>query len=374
MSVVLKQVKSKSEARDFVMLPFSLYKDNAYWVPPMIADELKALFPETNPAFDFCTAAFWVAYKNGNPCGRIGAIINRPYIEKTGVQSGRFTRFECVNDKEVAQVLFQTAENWLREQGIKEVLGPLGFTNLDLQGMLVEGFDHLPSIASVYHLPYYKELVESAGYSKEIDWIEFRLTIGEAAVKKASRGGQLIAKRYGIDVLHFTKTSELLPYTNKLFGILNDSFDDLPFVTPFTEKMMDFYKEKYIKLLNPELVKMVCMKGEVIGFVVGLPSMSKAMQKAKGKLFPFGFWHLLQAQKAKNNDTADQMLTGVMKEHQATGAAVILMSELQNTMLAKGMKYIETTGIFETNANAISNWKNYEHIQHKRKRCFKKIL
>jgi hypothetical protein len=281
---------------------------------------------------------------------------------------------EFINDKEVLEDLLNEAENWLKEQGMNQIQGPLGFSNLDLQGMLVEGFDYLPSIASVYHLPYYFELIEQLGYTKEIDWVEFRLTIGEAAVNKASRGAQLIAKRYGINVLHFKSTSELLPYSNNIFSILNDSFDDLPFVTKFTQPMMDFYKEKYIKLLNPEFVKLVQMKDEIIGFVIGLPSLSKAMQKAKGSLFPFGFWHILKARSGKNNDTVDQMLTGVKKEHQATGAAVILMAELQNAMLKKGIKYIETTGIFETNASAISNWKNYEHIQHKRKRCYKKDI
>jgi len=374
MPVEVKEVKTKQDTRDFVEVAYSIYKDNAYWVPPMKADEIKSLFPETNPAFEFCKAKFWIAHKNGKCVGRIGAIINELYNQKQNINSGRFTRLEFINDKEVLEALLNKAENWLKEQGMNQVQGPLGFSNLDLQGMLVEGFDYLPSIASVYHLPYYHALLEQLGYSKEIDWVEFRLTIGEAAVNKASRGAQLIAKRYGINVLHFKSTSELLPYSNNIFSILNDSFDDLPFVNKFTQPMMDFYKEKYIKLLNPEFVKLVQMNNEIIGFVIGLPSLSKAMQKAKGSLFPFGFWHILKARSGKNNDTADQMLTGVKKEHQATGAAVILMAELQNAMLKKGMKYIETTGIFETNASAISNWKNYEHIQHKRKRCYKKDI
>jgi hypothetical protein len=374
MPVEIKEVKTKQDAQEFVEVAYSVYKGNSYWVPPLKADEIKSLFPETNPAYEFCKAKFWLAYKNGKCVGRIGAIINELYNQKYNISTGRFTRLEFINDKEVLEDLLNEAENWLKEQGMNQIQGPLGFSNLDLQGMLVEGFDYLPSIASVYHLPYYFELIEQLGYTKEIDWVEFRLTIGEAAVNKASRGAQLIAKRYGINVLHFKSTSELLPYSNNIFSILNDSFDDLPFVTKFTQPMMDFYKEKYIKLLNPEFVKLVQMKDEIIGFVIGLPSLSKAMQKAKGSLFPFGFWHILKARSGKNNDTVDQMLTGVKKEHQATGAAVILMAELQNAMLKKGIKYIETTGIFETNASAISNWKNYEHIQHKRKRCYKKDI
>ncbi|CAG0987565.1 Protein YghO [Flavobacteriales bacterium] len=374
MSVEIREVKTKQDAKEFVEVVYKIYKGNKYWAPAMKSDEAKSLFPETNPAFEFCNARFWIAFKNGQCVGRIGAIVNHLHNQKTGEKTGRITRVEFMNDIEVLKLLINTAEAWLKEQGMSKVQGPLGFSNLDLQGMLVEGFEYLPSIASVYHQPYYHKLIEQLGYTKEIDWVEFRLTIGEAAVSKASRGAQLIAKRYGISVLHFKSTAELLPYSATIFSILNDSFDDLPFVTKFTEPMMDFYKEKYIKLLNPEFVKLVKMKEEVIGFVIGLPSLSKAMQKAKGSLFPFGFWHILKARSGKNNDTLDQMLTGVKKEHQATGAAVILMAELQNAMLQKGMKYIETTGIFETNASAIANWKNYENIQHKRKRCYRKDL
>lgn len=373
MSIVIKEIIDQSGYKKFVNFVFDLYKDNKYWIPPLKADELKSLLPKTNPAYDFCDAKFWLAYKDGKIAGRIGAIINQSYIEKMGKKIGRFSRMEFINDKEVVSTLLQTAEKWLKEKGMESVHGPLGFTNLDTQGMLIEGFDQLPSIASVYHLPYYKELIEAFGYKKEIDWVEFRLTLGEAAVSKASRGAKLIQKRYGIEVMHFKNAAELKPYTKEMFKILNDAFAELPFVAPFSEKMINFYADKYIKLLNPEFVKMVKMKDEIIGFIVGMPSLSKAMQKANGSLFPFGFIYLLSARKG-NGDTVDQLLTGVKKEHQATGAGVILMAELQNMMASKKMKYIETTGIFETNANAISNWKNYEHIQHKRRRCFIKAL
>ncbi len=372
MAVEIREAISKSDLKKFVKFPFSLYKGNKFWVPPIIKDEIHSLMPEHNPAFEHCKAKFWLAYKNGIVAGRIGAIINETFNEKTSEKTGRFSRIEFINDHEVVSLLTKTAENWLREQGMNKVMGPLGFNNLDLQGMLVEGFDHLPSIASVYHMPYYFEHLEKLGYEKEIDWIEFRLTLGNAPVEKANRGAALIQKRFGIEVVHFKDMAELLPYSDTIFSILNDAFSDLPFVSPFSPKMMAFYKDKYIKILNPEFVKMVKLKGEMVGFIIGLPSLSEAMQKANGKLFPFGFLHILKARKGK--DVMDQMLTGVKKEVMSTGAGVILMAEIQKQMLSKGMKYIETTGIFETNSNAISNWKNYEHIQHKRKRCFKKVL
>jgi hypothetical protein len=399
MSIEIREVRTRSDASQFVDVQFAIYKGNNYWVPPLKAGEIKSLFPETNPAFDFCKAKFWLAFKNAKCVGRIGCIINEAYNKKKGEKMARFSRLEFFDDAEVISKLISTAEAWAKEQGMLGIHGPLGFANLDTQGMLVEGFDYLQSIGSVYHHSYYHRHIENLGYSKEIDWVEFRLTLGEAPVEKANRGAALIRKRYGIEVMHFKKMAELLPYSDTLFKILNDAFSELPFVSEFTPRMMEFYKEKYISLLNPEFVKLVRMKkkpaaengksgGEspqipsaadggtadqdVIGFIVGLPSLSEAMQKANGKLFPFGFWHILRARKGK--DVMDQMLTGVKKEVMSTGAGVILMAEIQQQMLSKGMKYIETTGIFENNTNAISNWKNYEHIQHKRKRCYRKMF
>ena len=372
MPVEIRELIIKADARQFVNVQFEIYKGNKYWVPPLKAGEIKSLFPETNPAFDFCKAKFWLAYNEGKCVGRIGCIINEAYNKKSGERMGRFSRLEFFNDEEIVSKLITTAELWAQEQGMTGIHGPLGFANLDTQGMLVEGFYHLQSIGSVYHHPYYHEYLEKLGYVKEIDWLEFRLTLGVGAVEKANRGAGLIQKRYGIEVLHFKTISELLPYSDTIFKILNDAFNDLPFVTEFTPKMMAFYKEKYIKLLNPEFVKIVKMKGELIGFIIGLPSLSEAMQKANGKLFPFGFIHILKARKGK--EVMDQMLTGVKKEVMSTGAGVVLMAEIQKEMISKEMKYIETTGIFETNQNAISNWKNYDHIQHKRKRCYRKIF
>ncbi len=368
------KLEHNNDFKDFVKLPFNLYKHNAYWVPPLFDAELKMLHKKSNPAFDFCVARFWIIKQNGKTVGRIGAIINKLYNAYKEETMGRFTRFECINDQEIANQLLKVAEDWLKDQGMTGVYGPLGFSNLDLQGLLIEGFDHLASIASVYHHPYYQQLIENYGYEKEIDWVEFRLTLQGAAQEKAARGGELVKKRYNIDVLHFNTTKELLPYAPVLFEILNDSFDVLPFVTPLNEKMIRFYTDKYMPVLNPRFVKMARMNGEVIAFMVGLPSMSEAMQKSGGRLFPFGIFHLMKAKKGKSGDTMDQMLTGVKKEFHSTGAAVLLQAELQTEMMAHGMKYIETTGIFETNLRAISNWKNFEHIQHKRRRCFKKLF
>jgi len=374
MSIDIIKLSEKKNYKEFVDVPFQLYENSPMWVPPIKDDEVKMLKPDHNPAFEFCDAAFWVAKKNGKLAGRIGAIINHKYNEETNEKMGRFTRFECIEDFEVAQKLIETAEQWIKEKGMTGVYGPLGFSNLDHQGLLIEGFEYLPSIASEYHMPYYQKFIEDLGYEKEIDWLEFRLTLGERAQNKAQRGADLIKKRYGLSVKEFNSTDEFKPYIHDIFNILNGSFDVLPFVFPFTDKMADFYANKYLNVLNPRFVKLIFKDKLPIGFIVGMPSLSKAMQKAKGSLYPLGFTHLLKAQKAKGVDTMDQMLTGVLKEYHATGAAVVLQAEIQAEMLRHNLKYIETTGMFETNDRAIRNWKNYEHIQHKRKRCFKKVF
>ncbi len=371
MSIIIKEVSTKRDIKQFVNLQFELYKDNKYWVPPVKAAEINSLMPE-NPALDFCDARFFLAFKNDKCVGRIGAIINKSYNQKTGKNFGRINRIEFIDDIEVSEKLIQTAIEWFREKKMEYIHGPLGFTNLDTQGLLIEGFDYLPSIASVYHLPYYKDHFEKLGFEKENDWIEFRLTITEAPLNKAKRGAEIVKKRSGVKVVSFSSRSELNQYSKRVFEILNDAFQFLPYVSTLNDKMIKLYSDKYFNILNPKFIKVVVKDNEPVGFFVGLPSLSKAMQKAKGSLYPFGFIHVLKA--LKKPEVIDMLLTGVLQDYQNAGIAVILISELQEEMMKAGITTLETTGIFETNQNVITNWKNYEHIQHKRRRCYVKKI
>lgn len=372
MELRISEVITKTDIIKFVKFPFKLYKGNKYWVPPIIKDEIKSLMPQYNPAFKHCKAKFWIAFDGNKPVGRIGAIINFDYNKKIGKKIGRFSRFECVNNIDVASLLFKTAEDWLRVEGMNIIMGPLGFNNLDHQGMLVEGFNYLPSIASEYHMPYYKEFCEQLGYAKEIDWIEFRLTIHEIP-EKALKINDLIKRRLKLNVITFSKTKDLIPYGKKIFKVLNSAFADLFSVVEFDDAMIQYFVNRYIKLLNPKFVKLVENENkELVAFIIGLPSLSEAFQKAKGNLFPFGFIHILKAMKYPK--VVDLMLTAIEPSYQNKGLSAILITELQKTMLEHGVLYAETTGILEINNEAINHWKNYEHIQHKRKRCFKKTL
>jgi hypothetical protein len=368
----IREVKTKKDLNRFIDLPFRLYKGSRYWVPPIRNDEFKQLQPEYNPSFKSTTARFWTAW-NGKQCvGRLGALVMDEPVKGTIEKTGRLTRMEFIDDVEVSQKLFEVAENWFRDQGIKTVSGPLGFNNLDNQGVLIEGFDHLPSVASVYHHPYYQAHFERAGYQKENDWVEFRLTLGEAPFKKASRGAEIVKKRYGFTVKSFVSSKELHAYALPVFHLMNRSFQDLPYVSRLSDEMIGYISKKYLKVLDPRFVKMIFLGDELVAFIIGMPSLSKAMQKANGRLFPFGLLHILKAM--RNPEVIDLLLTAVAPEHHTSGAAVILFAELQAEMMKQGITQMETTGIFETNHNVISNWKNYEHIQHKRRRCYVKEL
>jgi len=372
MSIQIKEATSTSDLKTFVGFPYTLYKGNRYWVPPLKNDELKALQAETNPAFEFCKAKFWLAYKDNKVAGRIGGIINQLEIEKTGEKVARFTRFECENDPAVASALLKAAEAWAKENGMTAIHGPLGFSNLDHQGVLVEGYDHLPSIASEYHQPYYQTFIEENGYEKEMDWVEFRLTLAEVP-EKAMRLNEAIKQRYGLTVKRFNSTAELKPYGEKIFSLLNEAFSDLFSMVPLSDRMKQYYINRYLSFLNPAFVLVVEDKEKnPAGFIITMPSLSEAMQKAKGKLLPFGWWHIKKA--LQTPKVVDILLTAVHPKLQAQGVPAILITEMQQIMLKSGAKYAETTGIIETNQKAIQVWKNYEHIQHKRKRCYRKVI
>ena len=371
MAIEIKEVKTLSDIKAFVKFPFEIYKNASFWVPPIIKDEMKVLQSDKNPAFEFCKAKFWLAYKNGKCVGRIGAIINEMHNEKMGEKYGRFSRTEFIDDFEVSASLFKIAEDWVKQQGMSGIRGPLGFTNLDLQGLLIEGFEYMPSIGSIYHHPYYLAHFEKSGYIKEIDWVEFRLEQEDEIPAKALKLVDIIKKRAGVEVLNFTKSSELHPYRKDIFKLLNKAFADLHYVTNFNDKLIEYYSDKYFTLLNPKFVKIIINKEkDVVAFIIALPSLSEAMIKANGKVFPFGIFHILKAM--KHPKVVDLLLTAVEPQLQSQGISALLITELQQTMINHGVRYVETTGIFEDNYKAIQYWKEYKHIQHKRRRCFKK--
>lgn len=371
--ITINEIKTEKDYLSFVNLPFSIYKNNKYWVPPLIDSELKILKPETNPAFDECEAKFWLAYKDNKLVGRIGAIINHEYNKKVNEKIGRFTRLEYYDDFEVCKMLLKTAEDWLISKGMTRVLGPLGFNNLDKQGLLIEGFEYIAAFGSSYHYLYYHKHIESLGYTKEIDWLEFRFKYDDIP-EKGIRISEIIQKKYKLRVLDLKTKKELKQYIVKIFKLINDTYVDLPFVSLFSDKMIEFYSNKYLNFIQPRFMKIIVnTEDEIVGFILAMPSVAEAMQKAKGKLFPFGFYYILKA--LKKPKEFELLLAGINPRFQGLGVAAMIMTSLQGEFL-KYLKpgWVETTGNFETNHKAHENWKNYESTQHKRKRCYQKAL
>jgi hypothetical protein len=373
MSIIIKPCTTAADFKAFVQFPFDLYKGNKFWVPPMKKDELNSLQPATNPAFANCDAQFWIATDKGKTVGRVGAIINKLHNESTGEELCRVSRIEFIDDKNVSAALLSTAEQWAKEKGMKGIHGPLGFTNLDHQAIMIEGFEHLPSIASEYHLPYYLSHFDAAGYEKEMDWLEFRLKQEKQLPEKALKLNDMIRKRYSLNVVHFSTRGELKAYAHKIFELLNVAFGELFGFVKMDDTLANFYINKYFSILNPKFVKVIEDKdANVIGFIISLPSLSEAMQKANGKLLPFGWWHIMQA--LKKPKVVDLLLTGIHPSWQAQGVSALLITELSKVLIEHGVEYVETTGMLETNEKAINNWKTFDHIQHKRKRCFRKMF
>jgi GNAT superfamily N-acetyltransferase len=373
MAIEIREVTTAKQINEFVDLAYRLYKGNAYWVPPLKDDERKALLSDQNPAMAFCKAKFWLAYKNGKCVGRIGGIVNPMWNDKTEEQLARFTRPEFEDDPKIADILMGTVEQWAKSEGMNGLMGPLGFSNLDHQGLLVEGFDQLASVASDYHMSYMQGHFDRLGFQKEIDWLEFRITFPEALPEKSYKVAEMLKTRFGLVSVNFTTKAELEPYKQKIFALFNQAFAGLFGTYELPEKLIWYYINKYFPAINPRYVKVILDKeGEMAGFIIAMPSLSAAMQKASGKLLPFGWWHLKKAiDKPKEMDL---MLTGVRPDLQKLGVAALLMNDLWATANSDGVKFVETTGMLENNSVAIQMWKSFDHVQHKRKRCYRKMF
>jgi GNAT superfamily N-acetyltransferase len=366
------EVKTEKDIKEFIDFPFKIYKGDKNWVPPLKNDEKKMFSPHTNPELEFCDTQFWLAKDNGKTVGRIITMINHKYNEKVNKAYARFFKFESIN-VEVGEQLLLFAENWAREKRSTHIHGPLGFSNLGNQGLLIEGFEYLPSIASTYNKVFYKDIFDKLEYQKENDWIEFILYPEDCIDERILKLNETIKKRYNLIVNSFKKRKELQPFIPQVLEVLNQAFAELPYVIPFDEKTGSYYIEKYFSLLNPNLIKIITNKdGEAVAFIVGLPSLSRAMQKANGKLSPWGIYNIFRA--INHPKVVDLALTAVLPQLQRQGVAAVLITELQKELIRYGVKEVETTGIFETNTQAVQTWKNFKHIQHKRRRCYVKEL
>lgn len=373
MAVTLVEVKTKKQLRTFVRFPHRLYRKHPYYVPMLDFDEMNTLRPDKNAAFEFCEARYWLAYKNGKIAGRIAGILNKRYIEIWGKKHLRFGWIDFIDDAEVAAALLGAVENWARELGMEAVHGPLGFTDLDREGMLIEGFDELGTMATIYNYPYYPAYLSQMGYEKDTDWIEYEIIAPPEIPSKVLAISDVVQQRTGLRVLRVKKIKQVLPYAHQLFEVFNVAYKDLYGVVPLTEKQIDAYIKQYIGFIEPDYLALVLDKNDkVVGFGITMPSLSKALQKARGRLFPFGFVHILWSMKHARK--VDLLLIGVLPEYQGQGVPALMITELAKNFQRKGIISAESNPELEYNNKVQAQWKFFNLRQHKRRRCFIKHL
>lgn len=361
--------------KKFTQFQIDLYEDNPYYVPPLISDDVATLNPKKNPAFDFCDVRCFMAYKGDKPVGRIAAIINNKLNEKTGAKDIRFGFIDFIDEIEVSRGLLEKVEEWARERGLERVVGPLGFTDMDYEGMLVEGFDQLSTMATIYNYSYYPEHMNALGYDKDSDWVEYVMEVPDAIPEKHNRISEIVKKKFGLRVVKFTSKKEIKEkYGYALFQLINEAYEKLYQYSPLSDRQIEHYIDVYLGLLDLSLVScIVDSEDKLVGVGISMPSMSRALQKSKGKYLPFGWYYLLKGLKGKN-DRVDLLLVAVKPEYQGKGVNALLFQDLIPAYIAHGYKYAESNPELETNAKVQNQWDSFTHKQNKRRRSFAKIL
>ncbi|MDX9784672.1 MAG: hypothetical protein RBT72_07975 [Spirochaetia bacterium] len=374
MSVEIREVHTRAELRKFVAFPETIYADQRNWVPSFLFDDMNTLNPKKNPAFEFCEAQCWTAWKDGTMVGRIAGIINHRFVEKWGKKLARFGWIDFIEDFEVASALVKTVEDWARAKGMEGLHGPWGFTDLDREGMLVEGFGEQATFATIYNHPYYPVFMERLGYTKEVDWVEFRVTTPEAIPEKVLRVNELLSKRAGVRIYEWKTRRELITkFGAQVFELIDEAYAGLYGTTPLNPKQVQAYIDQYLNFVDPRFTKiMVDSKERLAGFAITIPSLSDALYKSRGRIFPFGWARLLAA--LRNPKSIDMMLVAVRKEYLARGAVALLMTALNKSAIENGIKESETNPELETNLAVQGMWKDYPKRQHKRRRIYFKAL
>ena len=375
--VTIKKVETKKELKQFIRFNYEMYKNNAYSVPDLYEDMLNT-FSEKNPAMDFCEAEYFMAYKDGKLVGRVAAIINKKANATWNLKNVRFGWIDFVDDEEVSEALLKAVEDWGREKGMDTIQGPLGFTDMDAEGMLIEGFEELSTMATIYNYPYYQHHVERLGFEKDADWVELLMTVPKETglPERLKRVAEIVMKKYDLHIKKYTSAKKIAKeYGQEIFTLINEAFKPLFGYSELSQKQIDHYVKMYLPVLDLKLVSLVTeANGRLVAVGISMPSMSEALQKAKGKLMPFGWWHLLKALKIKKPKVLDLMLVGILPEYQSKGVNSILFYDLLPIYISEGYDYVETNPELESNDKVQQQWIYFERRQHKRRRCYKKTI
>ncbi|WP_289734018.1 N-acetyltransferase [Paramuribaculum intestinale] len=376
MSIEIRSVSpDRKELKKYVKFGIDLYRGNDCYVPPLIFEEIETLMPSKNPAFDFCEAQSFMALRDGVPAGRITAIINRVVNERTGKREARFGFVDFVDDAEVVDALFRAAEEWSRQRGMTEMVGPMGFTDMDHEGMLIDGFDELGTMATIYNYPYYPVHMERMGYKPDVDWVEYRMTVPDSVPDRYLRIASLVERKYGFKTLHYTSRSRLkADYGRAIFDLINVAYDGLYGYSPLSDRQIDYYIDKYLGILRLDCISVVVDKdGKLVAFGISIPSFSRALQRSGGRLWPLGWYHLLKAIHGKN-DVVDLMLVAVSPEYQNMGVNAMVFADLLPTYIKNGYKFAESNLELADNASVQLQWQYFERRQHRRRRAFRRDL
>jgi len=376
MSVTIKAVSSKSEMKTFVRFANRLYKGNRFYVPSMPLDDLNTLDKNKNGAFEFCEAEYYLAYKDGNVAGRVAAIINHKANESWKVKQVRFGWFDFIDDIEVSEALLNAVIAFGQAHGMTQIAGPLGFTDFDPEGMLVEGFDRLSTMALIYNHPYYPEHMKKLGYYKETGWVEYRITIPDQMPEKHVRYAEIIRERYKLTVRKLSRRQiRKERYGHKLFQLINETYCVLYGYSLLSEKQIDQYVDMYLSIVDTKMLTFIeNEKGELVAAGISIPSLSEALQKCNGVIVPFGWWHLLKAMYWKKPDTLDLLLIGIRPDYQSKGLNSLVFVDLFENYKKLGFKYAETNANLETNVKVQAMWAPFEKILHKRRWVFAKDI
>ena len=371
--ITVVEAKTKKELTEYIKFPFTLYKNNAFWVPPIIADELETFDKKKNPAFKDAEAYFYLAYKDNKIVGRIAAIINWSEVNNQNKKKVRFGWFDVIDDLEVTKALLKKVYELGHKNNLEYVEGPMGFSNLDKVGVLTEGFDELGTMITWYNYPYYTSHFEQLGYVTEKEYLESKFPFENVKLEFFDKAQELIKKRYQLNPLNFKKTAAVLPYVDKMFDLFNASYANLSSFVAITDIQKEYFKKKYVSFINPEYIKFVEDKDKnLVAFAIVMPSFSEALQKANGKLFPFGFIHLLNAR--KNSKDVTFYLIGVHPDFQNKGVHAILFKEMHTTFTQKGIQNCIRTPELADNHAIHLLWKNFDPKITCRRKTFRKEL
>ena len=380
MSIVIHRVESRKDMRRFIEFHYDLYEGSPYDVPNLYSDELNTLDKRKNAAFEFCEAEYYLALNDGKVVGRVAAIINHRSNEKWHKKSVRFGWIDFVDDVEVTRALLTAVEEYGRSKGMEEIVGPLGFTDMDPEGMLIWGFDKLGTMPTIYNYPYYPQHMEQlGGWEKDNDYVEYYMAVPEKTPEKYTKIAEMISKRYNLHVKKLTRKDVFKGgYGKKLFALINATYQDLYGFVTLTEHQIEQYVQMYFPVVDLSLVTVIedaNAGNKIVGMGITIPSLSRALQKChRGRLWPLGWWHVLRAIKFHKTEGVDLLLMGILPEYRAKGANALLFADLIPRYQAYGFKWGESQVEMEGNTSVQSQWGPLNPINHKRRRCYKKKI